>query len=378
MRPDQAKLSWKPNLRTTGVATATLVLLVAAASLTGRLLAEVRGDRPAPEPPPLIDPGPAPPAVVPAPRRLAPSELPAPACWSCPTPKGAPTSFTVDLDLLAPLGDGTGNAALWLRQFTKGDGSRTSELAGTIRREVRGGIWNVYPPDHPLVREAEDWIDQAHCRFYPDVWPVEGYATQVPNLLFALNLARTWIARGSEADDPAAAKEDYRRAVRLGRLLLQDDAVLITHLVGLACVRLGGEALYEGARREGDAATMLVAARVLAETDAMRLIASGDLVSVKRVLSGLGTSWFGRPTLDVRDEDVFALTQLAGEARPFQMEAIAAMRIVYHMGTSDQIDQVQAALERLASSEDELVAGEARRALSEPFSPEELRQIAFE
>ena len=43
----------------------------------------------------------------------------------------------------------------------------------------------------------------------------------------------------------AAAMADYRRAVRVGRLLLQDRFTLIQDLVAWATIRLGVEAIYQ-------------------------------------------------------------------------------------------------------------------------------------
>jgi hypothetical protein len=58
-------------------------------------------------------------------------------------------------------------------------------------------------------------------------------------LLLAITLAKSWAARAETATEPALAKEDCRRAVRLGRLILQDDVTLIANRIGLACVRYG-------------------------------------------------------------------------------------------------------------------------------------------
>ena len=72
-------------------------------------------------------------------------------------------------------------------------------------------------------------------RYYPDYLELDGYQTVVPNLLFQLNLAKSWVARGMAAEDLDAALEDYRRAMRLGRLLRQEDVTVIADLVGQAC-----------------------------------------------------------------------------------------------------------------------------------------------
>jgi len=49
----------------------------------------------------------------------------------------------------------------------------------------------------------------------PDMFELKGFETWVPNLLLSLTLAKSYIARGMEAKEPAKAMEDYRRAIRL-------------------------------------------------------------------------------------------------------------------------------------------------------------------
>jgi len=219
--------------------------------------------------------------TVPAPRRVGLAEMPAPYPWTRTATQPKPLRFQVDLDLLAPLGDGPANAAIWFRDFAKPDGSRNEWGYEQLEsRRVDGVDQSVLPPDHPVLREAEPWVDQATMRFYPDIWPVAGPETKIPNLLFEIALAKSWAARAEAAADPAAAKEDYRRAIRLGRLVLQDDVTLISNLIGLACVRLGARGLYEQARREGDAETMLAASLALHDADAIRQLAAERVTKI--------------------------------------------------------------------------------------------------
>lgn len=360
--------SWKPNRRTAGVLLASLILVVLSATLVSRVAALGGEAHPGAEQAvrPSADPGPAPEALVPAPRRLSLEQLGVPKCWSCPAiPAMTPLDFQVDLDLLAPLGDGAGNAALWLRQFSKQDGHRGGWSDERVKRKVRGRLWSVLPPGHPVLLEAEPWMDQALCRFYPDVWEVDGMDTPLPNLLLALTLARSWVVRGLDAEDPEAARQDFRRAVRLGRLLRQENLVAITDLVGLACIRFGAEALYDAARRDGDAPDMLAAARALADGDALRLLASSRLGTITRVTSSVRRGWLG-PSLEAGDDAVDALTILArGGDRRYRFEAIHALQLVRHLGTGEQAEQAASVLEEMTASGDAILARDARRALQE-------------
>ena len=255
----------------------------------------------------------APPATVPAPRRVGLAEMPAPFPWTRPSPLPQPLRFRVELDLLAPLGTGPANAAIWFRDFARSDGSRNEW--GSEKRVIRpvGGIdESVFPPDDPVLLEAEPWVDQATMRFYPDVWPMAGPETNIPNLLFEITLAKSWAARADASSDPALAKEDYRRAVRLGRLILQDDATLISNLVGLACVRIGARGLYEQARREGDAETMLAASLALHDADSIRQLAAERLTKIT-VGNELRWHWSRpfSPTIRATDEQVAAAIEMA-------------------------------------------------------------------
>ena len=94
--------------------------------------------------------------------------MPAPFPWTRSSTQPRPLRFQVDLDLLAPLGDGPANAAIWFRDFAKQDGCRNEW--GSNNRAIRpvGGVdESVFLPDDPILLEAEPWVDQATMRFYP-------------------------------------------------------------------------------------------------------------------------------------------------------------------------------------------------------------------
>lgn len=198
--------------------------------------------------------------------------------WNSSDRQHGSIDFQTDLDLLAPLGAGTGNAGEWLGAFTL-RGPRAADRNAAMAMAGENG--RVLPADHPLLIEAEHWVDQSVMRFYPDVWPLDGVATEVPPLLFSMVLARSWIARGDATADDVAALEDYRRALRLGRLLRQEDALVITDIVGLAAIGLATDAIYRRATTAGDHETALLAAVAYGEVAPLRILSHRRLVEVQ-------------------------------------------------------------------------------------------------
>jgi len=362
--------------RALSVSVATALVVILAGSLAVRVTA--RGEV---EPAavassvPALPPVPAA-ATVPPRLPLSVDDLPTPFCWGCSWNAYHPAEFQIDLDYLAPLGDGSVNAALWFRQFSKSDGARFSEdyASRRVEREVNGQKSMTLEDDDPLLLEAEPWVDQARCSFYPDVWKFTGIDTAIPNLLFALDLARSWVARGDLAEDRVLAREDYRRAIRLGRLLLQDDFTIIQDLVAIACIRIGAEALYEEARRERDPVMMVATSLVLADKDAMRHLAARHTTVSEGVLGGLSRGWLGGWSLEVSDEDVEALVDHARKVseRRYRLEALIVLRLAHHLGTAGQRQAAGDVLRELATNEDDLLAEAARSALEEPLTDAEV------
>ncbi|HYN42709.1 MAG TPA: hypothetical protein VE129_13080, partial [Thermoanaerobaculia bacterium] len=205
----------------------------------------------------------------------------------------------------------------------------------------------------PLLLEAEPWCDQATMRYYPDFFPLQGADTQLPNLLVPLNLAKSWVARGLADGDAARAMGDFRRAIRLGRLLRQEDATIIADLVGLACIRHGAQGIYDVARRTGDAPLALVAAVVLGEHSPQRLLTSERVTKVElrpyvREADG------GELILSLPDSRLDAIVELA-KCEPdirFRGEGIVALSMVRALGTKAQQERALATLSELAASKD--------------------------
>jgi hypothetical protein len=347
MTPSESRPSHRPHVLI------ALALVASLAALLGlRLLAGARL-------PGSTTRGPvAPAASVPAPKAVALSSLEFP-CWGCPEAQKWPVAFRTDLDFLAPLGNGPANAGLFFRDFAKPGGSRYAEAAAAMDRRVDGPreLGKVLPPNDPLLLEAEPWCDQATMRYYPHFFPLQGTNTQLPNLLVPLSLAKSWVARGLADPDVARAMGDFRRAIRLGRLLRQEDATIIADLVGLACIRHGAQGVYDLARRTGDAPLALVAATILGEHAPQRLLTSERVTKVElrpyvREADG------GELILSLPDSRLDAIVELAkGEPDVrFRGEGVVALSMVRALGTSAQQEKALATLNELAASKDARVA----------------------
>ncbi|MEO8055053.1 MAG: hypothetical protein ABI768_07860 [Acidobacteriota bacterium] len=297
----------------------------------------------------------APTARVPEPIRI---DVPRVPCWSCPQSEKWPVTFQTNLDVLAPLGDGAANAALWLKDFARPQGARLADAEAAMKRRVEGpgDFGLVLPPGDPLLEEARPWADQATMRFYPEVWSGQGGATPIPNLLVGLSLAKSWAARAAANPDAPSATEDCRRAIRWGRLLRQEDATLIQDLVGLAAIRLGAEELYTLAARRGDHALMLAAAIVQGEVAPQRL-------RMAQVTTRLEVSVDGKDALPDRKIDDLIGAARSSPDRRFRNEAIVMLGYARFRATSAQRDRVEATLGELKGSADAFVAANARWAL---------------
>jgi hypothetical protein len=320
----------------------------------------------------------APRAVVPAPRALDVGSLEVP-CWSCPAAKDWPVRFQTDLDLLAPLGTGSGNAAEWFALFAKEVGPRADEAQAAADARVDGPEWlgPVMPPDHPLLLEAEPWVDQATMAFYPEIFPLDGYDTRITNLLFALNLTRSWVARGLAASDSESAMADFRRAIRLGRLLRQEDVVVISDLVGLACIHIGARGVYERALADGDLETALLASVVLGEVAPQRL-RTMELLTSTDLMDSVDIGPGGGVRLELRPGKLDALVERAESAvdRRFRLEAIIGLNIVRTIGRPQEQQTATDVLDRLAADTDPVVEDAARWSRDTVTDLDQLKQWA--
>ena len=365
MTPSESRPSRRPH-----VLIALSIVTSLAALLGLRLLAGARLPGASPRGPV------APAASIPAPKAVALSSLEFP-CWGCPEAQRWPVAFRTDLDLLAPLGNGPANAGLFFKDFAKPGGSRYADATAALDRRVDGPpeLGKVLPPDDPLLLEAEPWCDQATMRYYPDFFPLQGFETQLPNLLVPLGLAKSWVARGLADKDVARAMGDFRRAIRLGRLLRQEDATIIADLVGLACIRHGAQGIYDLARRTGDAPLALTAATVLGEHAPQRLLTSERVTRVElrpyvREAAG-GELVLNLP--DGRLEGIVEMSKGEPDLR-FRGEALVTLGMVHSLGTKPQQEKALSTLNELAASKDARVATLAAWSRDNRPTKEALRQ----
>ncbi len=313
------------------------VLVALAALLAFRIASDARPEAPR--------------AEVPPPRAVGVETLSIP-CWSCEDARNGSLRFRTDLDLLAPLGTGSGNAAVWFKDFAKADGRRFAEAAAALDRRIEGppGFGKVLPPDDPLLKEAEPWCDQATMRFYPEIFALNGANTQIPNLLVMLNFARSWIARGETEKDPDSAMADFRRAIRLGRLLRQEDLIVVNDLVGLACIRIGAEGIYKRAGKLGNPRLMLLSALVAGEAAPQRLLTLERLTRMD-VTPFLREGEAGKAVLDLPDRKLDEILE-AATASPdvrFRFEALVGLNVVRFLGTPGQKEKTGAVLDRIVA-----------------------------
>lgn len=372
-------MSRKPILRTATVLGAGALVLTLAGSLALRASgrADAAGERRAA----VAPKGPVAPVAgkVPAPRPLTLDDIPQPLCWSCPGNRYVEADFQLDLDVLAPLGDGPSNAALWLRRFAKVDGDRSREdyRQGAVEADIAGRKRTVLPEGHPFLAEAEPWLDQAACSFYPEVWQLRGPDTPIPNLLMVMDLARSFVARGLASDDLEEAGEDFRRVIRLGRLLRQDDATVVQDLIAIECIRIGAWAMNMQARETGDALLLAATNSVLADHDSLRARTAQRVQAASRVYDGIRTGFFGRISLELSDNDVAEVNRVAMRSaeRRFQLEALIALRAIYQLGDSSHRELIEGGLKDLAASDDVNLAKLATLALEQPFTDAELEML---
>jgi hypothetical protein len=350
-----------------GVLAGAAVVVVLAGVLGARLLGLTASAVAAPVAPQATVAGPAP---------FDAAELEVP-CWSCPTAREWPVRFRTDLDLLAPLGDGPGNAAEFFAAFEKDRGPRAAEAEAMQSRRVEreDDLGKVVAADDELLLEAEHWVDQASMRFYPEIFRMEGAATRITNLLVMITMARSWTARGVDVDDPARGLDDCRRAIRLGRLLRQEDVVIINDLVGLACIHIGTRGVYRIARREGDMELALLASVVLGEVAPQRMM-TAQRISAVDLAPYIRRGDDDRYRLDLPDSQVDALVDLADTAteRRFYGEVIMTASVIQNLGTPEQQARVREVLEKLAARDDPIIADFAQWGLVTPITDDDLAE----
>jgi len=296
--------------------------------------------------------------------------------WSYPRSATWPVEFQTDLDLLAPLGDGSDNAASWFVLFEKERGPRAADAEAADARRVEAGEdfgWALEGDDE-LLLEAEPWVDQAIMSFYPAMLPLEGVNTRFPNLRFMMTLARSWAARGVASHDPLDGLEDCRRAIRLGRLLRQEDVTIINDIVGLHCIDVGARCVYRLARQDDDLELALLASVVIGEIAPQRSLTAKRTSDFDLSPFLFRESSGGRFVLELPDAKLDEMIETARSfsQRRFMGEVYLTFGVVHSYGTAAQRETVRSYLGELAVNEDPIIAEGARGALESTPSEENL------
>lgn len=266
------------------------------------------------------------------------------------------------LDALAPLGTGGANAAAWWSEFVPGR-SRASELAAARDREVEslvaGEMLRRLPWSDPLVQEALTTADQARLSFVQ-----EGLTLQRLPVSLLYSIADSWLVHGLEEPDPARANDSFRRVVRLGRLLLQDDGDPIQPLMGMSFVEHGLEGLYERARREGDRRTQFLATLALLDRERVYGWETSRLQQI--ALPGHVNLADPAARLAVSDETMGRLEGAFEHStvRRWRLQSITAAQVAVVRGDAEAAARATSLLRRAAEDTDPLVAEAARRALA--------------
>jgi hypothetical protein len=169
---------------------------------------------------------------------------------------------------------------------------------------------------------------------------------------------------------------DFRRVIRLGRLLRQEDVVLINDLVGLACIRIGAEAIYDRARQEGKTELALLAAVVAGEAPPQKLLSGARMTGVE-VGPYARKASDGSVTLDLPEARFEAIRTMATKSpdRRFRWEAVSGLRLVARLAPEPIRTKAQATLEQLAKSDDPVLAANARWSLSAPIGEQSLKSL---
>jgi len=211
--------------------------------------------------------------------------------------------------------------------------------------------------------------------FYPGIWPEPTVAgrLELPSLIM-LTVATSWMVHGIGSQDPDAARDDFRRMIRLGRLMLQDDASAMQGVIGMWIVRHGLEALYDRALRDGNRREQMLIALALLDRERAYDWERGRLDQLR--LPG---------HLDVRDasarlgisEDVMdllegALTQ--STVRRWKLGALRSLQVAVLRGDPASASRAATLLQSAAGDADAMIASAARRALA----GERARDVVFE
>jgi hypothetical protein len=160
--------------------------------------------------------------------------------------------------------------------------------------------------------------------------------------------------------------------------LRQEDVVVITDLVGLACIHLGARGIYERALADGDLELALLASVVLGEVAPQRLGTKQHLTSTDLIDSFFRDDR-GGIVLQLRSGKLDAIVEAAESApdRRIRCEALVGLNIVLNLGTPEESRRASEVLTEIAGDADLKIAEAARWSLDNPVDEEVLERVGM-
>ena len=172
-----------------------------------------------------------------------------------------------------------------------------------------------------------------------------------------------------------AAMTDFRRAIRLGRLLRQEDVVVISDLVGLACIHLATRGIYERALADGDLELALLTSVVLGEVAPQRLGTKQHLTTTD-IMDSMWLDDRGEMRYRLQAGKLDSVVEAAKSApdRRFRCEAIVGLNIILGLGTPEEQGRASEILDVLVNDADPMVAEGARWSRNMQTDVEQLKE----
>ena len=146
---------------------------------------------------------------------------------------------------------------------------------------------------------------------------------------------------------------------------------MIQDLIGIACLRLGLDALHDQAQRQGDAVGTTLYAVALADTAGNRH-ATAERLTVLRIQDAVRKTWRGLELSldDHRVSDVLSMAT-GDPSRRFRIESLGVPWMVRNGGAADQRTKATKALDLLGADADPLVAAAASARANRSWNDDE-------
>ena len=181
---------------------------------------------------------------------------------------------------------------------------------------------------------------------------------------------------GVESSTKSKGLNLCRRAIRLGRLLRQEDITIISDVIGLLCIQTGAKGIYKIAMREGNIKLAFLASIVLGEV-APQASLSNRKFDKTTFLGAIQEKDNQERKLLISEKDLNDLITIAKEDtnRRFRLEAIGEMNFIRHLCDSgDSVQKVREALSELSKSNDPMISQSAQWSLEYTLSESDLKE----